>query len=153
MANRRDAEVDPYSPPSREAEEPLADGDPDREADDAVVAALQKSRAPAIFLGGLGILGALVFGACALFLLQKESSAGGGLYFGGLAVGCIVPSVFLWRQSQQVRDFGAIRTTGKLVQILETQNSFLRAAALGVVLVVLVSGVLFLVLLSGPRWD
>ncbi len=38
MANRRDAEVDPYSPPSREAEEPLADGDPDSEADDAVAA-------------------------------------------------------------------------------------------------------------------
>lgn len=144
--------IDPYSPPSREAEGPPESGD-DPESVDPVVTELRKSGAPALAVAALAALGAMLFGGCAAYVLGKERSVGAGLYFTGLAFGCFVPSLYLFRQWQKVRDLRVDPSKQKVLEVLETANSALRAAALSVVLVVLVTAVLVLVLMSGPRWD
>lgn len=151
MARRRDPEIDPYSPPSRMAEGPVVEDDP--ESEDPVITALRKGSAPALALSVLSALGALLFGGCAAFILSKESSVGSGLYFAGLAFGCGLVALFLGRLWQKLRDLGLVRTKQKVLEVVEAQNSALRAAALAVVLVVLVTGVMVLVLLSSTPWD
>ena len=146
----REVEIDLYSPPAREAD---ADLTVPGEAEDAVINALYRGRAPAIALGALGMMAGLFFGICAMSLMSRESSIGGALYFLGLAAGCAGPSWLLFRKARELQDLMALRTNEKAIRVIETNNLFVRVAAIVVVLVVGVSVLVFLSFLGGGGWD
>lgn len=138
--------MDLYSPPARESEDPSVD------AEEAVINTLVDGRAPAIALGAIGMLAALLFGICALALLAGERSLGGGLYFLGLAAGCAGPSWILFQKAQILRDLQVLRTQEKVVQAIRAQNRFLQVTAIVIALGVGISVLVFLFAIN-DRWD
>jgi hypothetical protein len=153
MASRRRAkQVDPYQPPSREAQEAseLAD---DTEVPGEVVEALQQTRPWVLVLGGVGVTGAVLFGLGAFVLSTTKEPGGSALFSAACAIACLVPSMMLWRFGQGVQRLGVLRTNGSLVEVLRLQKSFWRVATiLTLTVLVLMGGVTLWVMASGP-WD